>query len=68
MVNDDNSEAFRHLYGGVARMQANIATSQAAYAEATKRMAGHPSIAVAIAQAVEGKPASIISTIGDDPT
>jgi hypothetical protein len=40
MVYDDDNEAVtRYLYGGVDRMRANIATSQAAYAEASKRTA-----------------------------
>jgi hypothetical protein len=34
----DNEVGAQYLYGGVGRMQANIATSQAAYAEAAKRM------------------------------
>jgi hypothetical protein len=33
----DNEAVTRYLYGGVERMRANIATSQAAYAEARKR-------------------------------
>jgi hypothetical protein len=39
MVNDDDNEAVTgYLYGDVARIRANIATSQAAYAEASKRV------------------------------
>jgi hypothetical protein len=38
MVYDDDNEAVtRYLYGGVDRMRANIATSQAAYTKAIKR-------------------------------
>ena len=35
----DNEAGAQYLYGGVDRMRANIATSQAAYAEASKRTA-----------------------------
>jgi hypothetical protein len=38
MVYDTEAGA-QYLYGGVDRMRANIATSQAAYAEACKRTA-----------------------------
>ena len=33
----DNEAGAQYLYGGVDRMRANIATSQAAYAQASKR-------------------------------
>jgi hypothetical protein len=33
----DNEAGAQYLYGGVDRIRANIATSQAAYAEASKR-------------------------------
>jgi hypothetical protein len=52
----DNEAGAQYLYGGVDRLRANIATSQAAYAEATKRTARDRSIApakMALAQAVE---------------
>jgi hypothetical protein len=51
----DNEAVDQYLFGGVARMQANIATSQAAYAEATKETAKGRSIAVAQA-VVKEKP------------
>jgi len=38
----DNDAVAQYLYGGVDRMRANIATSQAAYAEASKRAAWEP--------------------------
>jgi hypothetical protein len=46
MVFDDEAGA-QYLYGGVDRMRANIATSQAAYAEAGKRAASDRDIAAA---------------------
>jgi hypothetical protein len=52
----DNQAVERYLYGGIDRMRANIAVSQAAYAEASKRTAGDRDIAPAkmsLAQAVE---------------
>jgi hypothetical protein len=56
----DNEAGTQYLYGGVDRMRANIATSQAAYAEATKRTARDRSVApgkMPLARAVEeGKP------------
>jgi hypothetical protein len=48
MVYDDDNEAVtRYLYGGVDRLRANIATSQAAYAEATKETARDRSVGAA---------------------
>jgi hypothetical protein len=38
MVYDDEAGA-QYLYGGVDRMRSNVAVSQAAYAEASKRTA-----------------------------
>jgi hypothetical protein len=38
----DNEAVAQCLYGGVDRLRANIATSQAAYAEASKRAAREP--------------------------
>jgi hypothetical protein len=35
----DNQAVERYLYGGIDRMRANIAVSEAAYAEASKRAA-----------------------------
>ena len=46
MVFDDEAGA-QYLYGGVDRMRANIATAQAAYAEAGKRAASDRNIAAA---------------------
>jgi hypothetical protein len=43
----DNEAGAQYLYGGVDRMRANIATSQAAYAEAGKRAASDRNIAAA---------------------
>jgi hypothetical protein len=57
MVYDDDNEAVtRYFYGGVDRMRANIATSQAAYAEVSKRTARDLSVGAAtmsLAQAIE---------------
>jgi hypothetical protein len=64
MVFDDEAGA-QYLYGGVDRMRSNIATSQAAYAEACKRTARDRSIATAgisLAQAIgKGKRKSQLS-------
>jgi hypothetical protein len=54
MVYDKEAGA-QYLYGGVDRMRANIATSQAAYAEASKRVdlsltPARPSLAQALKQ------------------
>jgi hypothetical protein len=52
----DNEAGAQYLYGCVDRLRANIATSQAAYAEATKRTARDRSLAptrMMLAQAVE---------------
>ena len=54
MVYDKEAGA-QYLYGGVDRMRANIATSQAAYAEASKRgdlslTPARPSLAQALKQ------------------
>jgi len=51
----DNEAAAQYLYGGVDRMRANIATCQAAYAEASKRgdlslTPARPSLAQALKQ------------------
>jgi hypothetical protein len=46
---DDNDPVAQYLYGGVDRLRANIATSQAAYAEASNR-ATRPSLAQALKQ------------------
>jgi hypothetical protein len=54
MVYDDEAGA-QYLYGGVDRMRANVAVSQAAYAEARDRAARDRGMAAArmsIAQAV----------------
>jgi hypothetical protein len=55
MVYYDEAGAQYYLYGGVDRMRANVAVSQAAYAEASKRTARDRSLAPArmsLAQAV----------------
>ena len=46
MVYDDEAGA-QYLYGGVDRMRANVAVSQAAYAEARDRAARDRGMAVA---------------------
>jgi hypothetical protein len=51
----DNEAGAQYLYGGVDRLRANIATSQAAYAEASKRVdhsltPARPSLAQALKQ------------------
>jgi hypothetical protein len=43
----DNEAGAQYLYGGVDRLRANTATSQAAYAEAGKRAASDRNIAAA---------------------
>ena len=49
----DDEAGAQVLYGGVDRLRANIATSQAAYAEASKRVGltpARPSLAQALKQ------------------
>jgi hypothetical protein len=46
----DNEAAAQYLYGGVDRMRANIATCQAAYAEASKRVDPQPDACEAVAR------------------
>jgi hypothetical protein len=43
----DNEAGAQYIYGGVDRLRANIAVSQAAYAEASKRTARDSSLAAA---------------------
>jgi hypothetical protein len=49
----DNQAVQRYLYGDIDRMRANIAVSEAAYAEAIKRMDSSAPRRLTLAQAVK---------------
>jgi hypothetical protein len=49
----DNEAGAQYLSGGVDRMRANIATSQAAYAEAIKRLDSPAPVRMSLAEALK---------------
>ncbi|MGB7975480.1 MAG: hypothetical protein WCF81_14295 [Roseiarcus sp.] len=65
MVFDDEAGAL-YLYGGVDRLRANIATSQAAYAEACKRTAAaRPRMSLAQAVKLERRKSQLTELLVD---